>query len=458
MCKATACRTDPAEAIISPETGFNVIGYASGNLGLGVYARSVIDSVLARGFPVAVLDLDPGFGRKNFELRHRDLFVESARALPHAINCFVLPPPALEDVAAYFGSLLTRRGALNAAFSMWELPRVPEAWHAALQMFDVLAAGSPFIRQSFESSVPDVNVIDAPLFLPLRTQAVARRPQFGLDNDSCYCVASFEPYSDIERKNIEAVIAAYQAAAAVAPALKLIIKVNNAASGGAEHADLARLRQRTAGISGLRWLTDRMPRPALQSLIASCDICISLHRSEGYGLSLYEAMQLGKPVVATAWSGNLGYMNSASACLVDYRLVPVPRDGAAYYSSRGHRQPVFWAEARVEDAAAWLIRLAGSRTLREEKGAAARSAIANYQRQAEKGGFLDYLQALQQQLRERAPATARVARYLPMALRQRNKLSRRVQGAVRKVMRKGARKVARKIVGKALRKARGILG
>ena len=443
---------------ILPTPGFNVIGYASGNLGLGVYARSVIDSIRARGFPVAVLDLDPGFGRKNFELRHQDLFAESARDLPHAINCFVLPPPALEDVAAYFGSLLSRQAVLNAAFSMWELPRVPEAWHAALQMFDVLAAGSPFIRQSFESSVPDVNVIDAPLFLPLQMQVAAQRQQFGLDHDSCYCIASFEPYSDVERKNIEAVIAAYQAAAAVAPHLKLIIKVNNAASGGAEHAALVRLRQRTAGIGGVRWMADNLPRPALLSLIASCDICISLHRSEGYGLFMYEAMQLGKPVVATAWSGNLAYMSPTSACLVGYRLVPVPLDGTAYYSARGYRLPVFWAEASVDDAAAWLARLAGSPGLRKEKGAAAFAFIAAYERRAAKAECLDQFLALQQQNRLRERASTRLAHYLPLALRQRNKLSRRVRGVVRKIMRKGARKVARKVAGKALRKARGILG
>lgn len=423
-----------------------------------MHCRSVIDSILARGFPVAVLDLDPGFGRKDFESRHRNLFVASAEALPFSINCFVLPPPALEDVAAYFASLLSRPGVLNAAFSMWELPRVPEAWHPALQMFDVLAAGSPFIRQSYESTVPDAMVIDAPLYLPLRTQVAARRPQFGMDDGSCYCIASFEPYSDIERKNVKAVLSAYRTAAVAAPHLKLIIKVNNAGPRGAEHTDVVKLRESIAGIPGVRLITEMFPHPALLSLFASCDIYISLHRSEGYGLGMYEAMQLGKPVVATAWSGNLGYMSPASACLVGYRLVPVPRAGTHYYSSRGYRLPVCWAEANVEEAAAWLARLAGSPELRKEKGAAALAAIATYELQSARGGFLDQLLALQQQNLGCDPAATRLTRYLPLALRQRNKLSRRVLGGLRKTMRKGARNVIKKIAGKAVRKVRGLLG
>lgn len=425
----------PGEIAISTAAGFNVIGYASGNLGLGVYARSVIDSIVARGFPVAVLDLDPGFGRKDFEARHRDLFVASAEALPFSINCFVLPPPTLDADAARFSSLLSRPGILNAAFCMWELPQVPEAWHPALQMFDVLAAGSPFIRQSFTLSVRDTRVIDAPLYLPMRSEAIPRRERFGLENDLCYCITSFEPFSEIRRKNTHAVVAAFQAAAAAAPKLRLVIKVNNAATDGVEHPEFTRLRESVSGMPGVRLIADTLSHADLLSLFASCDIYVSLHRSEGFGLGMYEAMRLGKPVVATGWSGNMGFMNDANACLTGFQLVPVRRAGPAY-SSRGYRTPVHWAEPSIDDAARWLASLAGSPQLRQAKGAAAMAAIAAYERDAARGEFLDELQALHTQKQRLDPASARVARYLPLALQPRTEPARRKKGLFRRVVRK----------------------
>jgi glycosyltransferase involved in cell wall biosynthesis len=388
-----------------------------------------------------VLDLDPGFGRKDFEARHRDLFVASAEELPFSINCFVLPPPTLDSKAARFASLLSRPGVLNVAFSMWELPQVPEAWHPAMQMFDALAAGSPFIRHSFEFSLPDARVIDAPLFLPLRGAATPQRRQFGLDGDSCYCIASFEPFSEIKRKNIVAVVAAFKAAVAAAPNLKLIIKINNAVIDGTEHPDVALLRNCISGIPGVRLITDTLQHWESLSLFASCDIYVSLHRSEGFGLGMYEAMQLAKPVIATGWSGNMGFMNHVSACLTGYQLVAVGHGGGAY-SSRDFRAPVYWADASIDDAAKWLARLAGSPELRQATGSAAHAAIAAYETNASRGEFLDELKAMHLEKQLLNPGSTRLARYLPQVLQQRAKSRRKKNSLLRRLV----------------RKARGVLG
>lgn len=417
--------------------GFNVIGFASGNLGLGVHARSVIDSILARGFPAAVLDLDPGFGRSGFDTRHQDLYVASADALPFSTNLFVVPAPSLGDVAARFASLLSRPGVLNAAICPWELPALPEAWHATLQMFDVLAAGSPFTRHSLEFSLPDARVIDAPLFLPLRSEVTAQRQQFGLAGDICYCITSFEPLSAIKRKNVDAVVKAYQAAVAAAPNLNLIVKVNNPAPRGVEHRALAELRHSIAGTPGVRLITGAFSHADLLSLFASCDIYISLHRAEGFGLGMYEAMQLGKPVVATGWSGNMAFMDHNSACLTGYRLVPVPVWwGGGAYTSIGYRSPVHWADPKIEDAAKWLAKLAGSPELRQAKGTAALAASAAYQKMAGRAEFLDELQAIHEEKRLLDPASARLAHYLPLVLRQQADRERREQSTLYKAARK----------------------
>jgi glycosyltransferase involved in cell wall biosynthesis len=184
-------------------------------------------------------------------------------------------------------------------------------------------------------------------------------------------------------------------------------------------------------------ITDSFSHADLLSLFASCDIYISLHRAEGFGIGMYEAMQLGKPVVATGWSGNMAFMDHSSACLTGYRLVPVPVWwGGGAYTSRGYRSPVHWADPKVEDAAKWLAKLAGSPELRQAKGTAALAASAAYQKMAGRAEFLDELQAVHDEKRLLDPASARLARYLPQVLRQQAERERREQSTVYRTVRK----------------------
>ena len=109
----------------------------------------------------------------------------------------------------------------------------------------------------------------------------------------------------------------------------------------------------------------------MAGLIAAADIVISLHRSEGFGLVPAQAMALGKPVIATAWSGNLEFMTKGNSALVSYSLVPV-HDPEGVFAADGQK----WADANVEEAAAWLRRLASDADLRAHMGAAAKGVAA----------------------------------------------------------------------------------
>lgn len=108
-----------------------------------------------------------------------------------------------------------------------------------------------------------------------------------------------------------------------------------------------------------------MPR-----FIAACDIVLSLHRAEGLGLVLAEAMQLGKPVVATAWSGNMDFMDHTTAALVGYHLKPV-RDPRHVYDEAG----AVWAEPDQQHAVAQLRRLADDAQERVALGMRARHSV-----------------------------------------------------------------------------------
>lgn len=133
--------------------------------------------------------------------------------------------------------------------------------------------------------------------------------------------------------------------------------------------DLARITA-AAEAPNIRLETRTLPQADSHALTAAADIVLSLHRSEGFGLVPAEAMFLGKPVIATGWSGNLEFMDTHSAALVGYRLIPA-HDPRQVYEVPG----AVWAEADLTDAAAQLRRLADDAGERKALGARARVAV-----------------------------------------------------------------------------------
>lgn len=112
-----------------------------------------------------------------------------------------------------------------------------------------------------------------------------------------------------------------------------------------------------------------MPPADRHALTAASDIVLSLHRSEGFGLVPAEAMLLGRPVIATGWSGNLAYMDTANAALVGFRLVPTEDARCVYHDS-------LWADPDQADAVLHLRRLADDAAARRALGGKARQAAA----------------------------------------------------------------------------------
>ena len=111
--------------------------------------------------------------------------------------------------------------------------------------------------------------------------------------------------------------------------------------------DLAELQDTIRGRNVIL-LHELMSRARAYGLIDMADCFVSLHRSEGFGLGLAEAMLIGKPVIATGYSGNLDFMSPDNSLLVGYELTEIKEDRPIY--SRGN----FWAEPSIEQAAAFM--------------------------------------------------------------------------------------------------------
>jgi glycosyltransferase involved in cell wall biosynthesis len=193
------------------------------------------------------------------------------------------------------------------------------------------------------------------------------RAKLGLPEDALIVLNVIHLGSAFSRKNPLAAIEAFRRAFGDAPDRVLAIKLID---NGAKWAR-RELEKAVAGANNIRLIEGMLPEADMAGLMAAADVVISLHRSEGFGLVPAQAMALGKPVVATAWSGNVDFMNARNSALVSYSLIPV-HDPEGAFDSDGQK----WADANVGEAAEWLRRLAGDADLRTSMGAAAARDIA----------------------------------------------------------------------------------
>jgi glycosyltransferase involved in cell wall biosynthesis len=383
-------------------TGINVIGHVSGGMGMGLTVRNTVHALLAKGFDVAVFDVDAGHGRagqvRAFESRH----VAHPDLLPFAINVFVLGPQVLAHgivCRPEFTGLLSRPQSTNAAYTFWELPVLPKGWALAMEVFDIVIAGSPFVGRALEVSLSNSLIVDGlhPMILP--SDIAPNRRKFDLPADAFVAVLSFDPYSDVNRKNPQAAIEAFRKAFPSDERARLVINLNLSARPreGRTPFDgpLQAVLDDAVTDARIRIIDTSMSYAEVLSLYASADVFLSLHRSEGFGLGLIEAMALGKPVVATGWSGNRAFMNLTNSCMVRYRLTPVRATNWAYVEAMRGLDPI-WAEPDVAHAATWLRRLAADPALASRIGCAAREAADQYRRAAEKVGFMDQVIALRE--------------------------------------------------------------
>ena len=374
--------------------GFNVIGPVSSNIGLGVIARNVVRVLAQRGYPVALLDIDPGLGRGRHDLTYQRLFVDAETDLPYGVNLHIVSITELPDFVINHPKLFGPQ-TFNVGFFMWELPVLPRVWKRALEFFDVLVAGSDFLRGTFENALSLIPIISAIQPFEMPKDVRADRVRFEIPNDVVAFVCVVDPMSDPERKNPFGAIEAFLKAFRSNEQVRLVVKLNNASSNGKDYRLVPKIRENCRVDSRIRVVDEVLAYPDVLSLYASCDVFIALHRSEGIGLGPLEAMALGKPVIATAWSGNMTYMDHCNSCLVRYRLVPAA-GSIRFYTRQFLGTETVWADPDIEHAAAWMKRLAGDAQLRSTIGRRAAESVAAFMRSGEHAKFTDELHEIWQ--------------------------------------------------------------
>jgi glycosyltransferase involved in cell wall biosynthesis len=332
-----------------------VVGFHGSVLGIGEAARACADALRLAGAQVTEWDISARFGHEvRLNSRASDQPPADAASLVIFLN-----PHELVQLAAMAGPEPFRdRFCVGAWF--WELEEVPRSWAPAMGYVDEVWAGSRFVAEAVARRAPrglPIRVLPCPV---PRGQGRPDRAAFGLPEDKVVVLTAFDVRSGFNRKNPIAAVRAFRAANGDGRAL-MVCK-----AAGVEGApDLVAALKAEIGQAGdVRLMTDWLTGAQMASLLASADIILSLHRSEGFGLLPAQAMAAGKAVVATGWSANLDFMTPDNSVLVDYVLQPV-RDSQGLYA--GGR----WAEADVADAAAKLKALIADPERRRALGARA---------------------------------------------------------------------------------------
>ena len=326
---------DPLATLAIVRPGVNVSGYVRTESGMGEGVRGVIRGLAAAGIPCALHNLELNVvGR--MKDRTFDGFVSEH---DFDVNLLFVNADQVPQVADYLGRERFHR-RYNIGFWLWELEEFPPEWISSFGYFHEIWTPSAFCQGSL-GAVSPVPVRRVALPVGFELAGEPRRADFGLPEDRFVFLFVFDYLSFVERKNPHGLLRAFQRAFQPADPVLLVIKTINSEY---DPAAAARLRDEAAGWP-VRFLDDYLTKDGVHRLMAVADCYVSLHRSEGFGLTLAEAMFLGKPVIATAYSGNTDFMNLNNSFPVRWRPVAIEEDHGPY------RKGWTWADPDLDHAA-----------------------------------------------------------------------------------------------------------
>ncbi|HQF96067.1 MAG TPA: glycosyltransferase [Microthrixaceae bacterium] len=340
--------------------GVNLVGYHDSDLGLGVAVRRVAAALDAAAIPWTKVTYDRTHSR-----RRREGGGPASAAAPYRYNLILIAPDQLaffvDDVGTAFLD-----GRYNIGLWYWETDVLSDRQVAALGLIDEIWGSTQYLVDIFAAhTTRPVVRIPVPLEFRQAPPTPGRREALGLDERFTF-LFTFDFFSIVERKNPLELVEAYTAAFSPEDGCRLILKSIN----GARHLSESEELRAAFGDRDDIELWDRyLDADERLALVADVDCYVSLHRSEGLGLTMAEAMAAGTPVIATGYSGNLDFMLPGSALLVDATEIEI--GPGSFYPEHGHWAQPDLAHAtdllrqvRFDDALRARLAAAGPRALR----------------------------------------------------------------------------------------------
>ncbi len=335
-----------------------VIGFFHSISGIGESARLCAQQLAEDGYKITCTSVEKYF-RKPEEMPWHLKQKDNNQAESSAINCriFHLNPPMLPPVILQMG-LDTFKKTYNIGYWAWELEAIPDEWINALRYMNAIITPSSFttrVIQRYTSSP----VLTATHPVTLGATATGLRQQLRIPAEAFLVSSIFSFGSAMERKNPLGLVSAFKAALAQMPNAYLVLKAN----AGGNSPEKQALLDQIAADPNIILVDQSWSRAEVLGLIQTSDLYASLHRSEGFGLTLAEAMLLGTPVITTAWSGNMDFCNDENSFLVPYKPIRVKSSHPEFREFEN----ATWADADLDCATKMLHDLYQNRFLVNQK-------------------------------------------------------------------------------------------
>ena len=302
-----------------PGLGVNAIASWAGATGLAEAGRRSALALLNEGVSIATTDVN--LWAKVDEDRIPAEIAALPHGHPHDIGISFLNVNEFHVVEDW--QLRGDGAPYLIAMWYWELPALPQEMIREIARVDEIWVASEFVRDVFLRYTTKPVLVMPCVVEPVADPAVTRE-SLGLPaSDVVVYLVTFDANSTIARKNPYGAIKAFEEAFGTQRRdVQLVVKVINLADYPVVRRDLRRHVERLGGLL----IESDMAAGEIAALIKLSDVYVSMHRSEGFGLGLAEAMYFARPVIATGNSGNMDFMNSLNSCLVGYRSMVVHRN------------------------------------------------------------------------------------------------------------------------------------
>jgi glycosyltransferase involved in cell wall biosynthesis/ubiquinone/menaquinone biosynthesis C-methylase UbiE len=351
-----------------------LVGHPFAPIGRGEDIRCSWRAFQAAGLVLPLRDIYSLEGRSD-QAFEQELGRHLVRRLSPSINIFHINGDEVGQALDHIGRDLPSE-AYNIIYPQWELSIYPREWAKQLDRFDEIWAPSKFVFESISKAVSKP-VFHMPLATDVRLTSFLGRRYFDLPESAYLFLFYFDFRSWVDRKNPFAALEAFDKVCAARPGedIRLVIKLNRPAGPSPWEADFPRFMraiEQSKHADSVIIIDKILSDNEIKNLVRCCDCFLSLHRSEGYGKGLAEAMFLGKPVIATGYSGNLDFVNEANSCLVRYSLIDV-EEGQYPYAKRQ-----VWAEPEIDHVVYYMLKLLGNRDYGRKLGEIASRHIRTY--------------------------------------------------------------------------------
>jgi glycosyltransferase involved in cell wall biosynthesis len=358
--------------VTAPAIGVNVVGDFTATTGLMEAGRRLIASLLHAGVSISLEPHASGAGRSTTRLTPE--IERLPRGRPHPIDLMLLN---VNEMAAVPESWLRAPAEPHYVIGawFWELSGFPDDIGEQTVRVDEIWVASSFVRDAFRA-ITRKAVMLVPPAVEVRAPADFDATHYGVRDGAVVYFFNFDALSTSARKNPWGVVEAFSRAFTPrerAHDVQLVLKVHNL-----ERTPLLAvpLRDAVAAVDGLV-INAELRREEMNGLLARADVYVSLHRSEGLGLGIAEAMYLGTPVIATAYSGSMDFTTPDNSCLVGYSMRRVSAADHRYYPAAqvNYQVGLVWAEPDIDLAARWMRLLYEQPRVRSEIGAKGATAI-----------------------------------------------------------------------------------